>query len=864
MAAVPAAPAGPRSFVIGSDPSCDLVVDRPTVSARHCRLSWRDGGWWLEDLQSANGTWGDGESIVEPTRVERGDRITLGAQVHLPWPEHIPAESGGVITIGRDPDNTVVLNYPTVSSHHARIDLSGGTGVLEDLGSTNGTAVGRPDRRIDRQTITPDDVVFFGSLRISAARLLRGRLALGEGAQTTVALSGSTLVLGRDPSSDVVLDYPMVSARHAALRRSGEHWVLRDLGSTNGTFVNGGRATGPVTVAVGDAIGLGSYTLRLTAPDRLEQQDHRRNLTISAVGISVDVPARRLLDDVSLTLYPSELVGLMGPSGGGKTTLMNVLNGYTRPSAGRVLFNGLDLADSYGQFRQHIGYVPQDDIMHRELTVRQALYYNARLRLPREMTDGEIHERISRVLEQLGLRDTEDVGIGSPEKKGISGGQRKRVNLAMELLTDPLVLFLDEPTSGLSSEDAVMVMRVLRELADEAKTILLTIHQPGLEVFRLMDNLVLLAKDPDTPTPGKLAYFGPAHPDAAHFLSPDEGPDPDPSPESILRGLKTVSAEDAAKRYAASEYQRLYVDERRRPAAPDERMGAGTGGRRGGVSQWWTLARRGLRLKLRDTWNSAILLAQAPIIALLIVLVFERELGPEATIESWGPGATVLFLLAIAALWFGCSNSAREIVGEWAIYHRERMVNLKLLSYLGSKLTILGGLCVIQCLLLLGIVHYACDLRGPWLAMFGFLVLTSWVGVALGLLLSALARTSEVAIALVPLILLPLVILGGMMHPPHKMSQPAKGLSQVMASRWAFEGLLILESEERPAPASPAGSEAAVPDMAEGFFPEGERSELQLVLGVLASMPAILIVAILVVLRSRDVHLKHAKRKQES
>src|SRR5205085_9777527 len=141
-------------------------------------------------------------------------------------------------------------------------------------------------------------------------------------------------------------------------------------------------------------------------------------------------------------------------------------------------------------------------------------YYSARLRLPRDFSDADVHRRIRTVLEQLELRGAEDVRIGSPEKKGISGGQRKRVNLAMELLTDPLVLFLDEPTSGLSSEDALMVLKVLRELADAGKTILITIHQPSLEVFRLLDNLVLVSRDAGSQDPGRLIYYGRAYPDA--------------------------------------------------------------------------------------------------------------------------------------------------------------------------------------------------------------------------------------------------------------------------------------------------------------------------------------------------------------
>lgn len=227
----------------------------------------------------------------------------------------------------------------------------------------------------------------------------------------------------------------------------------------------------------------------------------------------------------------------MGPSGAGKTTLISALNGYTPPTLGQVLFNDRDLYANYGQFQGVIGYVPQDDIMHGDLTVARALYYTARLRLPPDSSDAEIAERIKVVIEQLGLKGTENVLIGSPQKRGISGGQRKRVNLAMELLTDPAVLFLDEPTSGLSSEDTLTVMRLLRTLADEGKTILLTIHQPSLEAYRQLDNLVVVAKDPGTTDPGRLTYYGPAYPQAVQFFNPQHEEGAVLSPDEVLRSL---------------------------------------------------------------------------------------------------------------------------------------------------------------------------------------------------------------------------------------------------------------------------------------------------------------------------------------
>jgi len=787
-----------------------------------------------------------------------------------------------VIRVGRAADNDVVLDYPMISEHHARILGSGRERVIEDLGSTNGTALGSPDRKITRSPLSPTDTVYFGSYPIPASRLLGGSLSLGGNAHVTLDFRGDSMVLGRDPGCDVPLDYPMVSWRHARLERAPGGAVVEDLGSTNGTFVNGQRISGRVTVGIGDRIGLGSYLFRLASLDRLEQRDYRGNVTIEARDVGIEVPGRRLVEAASLTLYPSELVGLMGPSGAGKTTLLNALNGYVRPTSGAVLFNGLDLYANYDQFRQHIGYVPQDDIMHRDLTVRQALEYTARLRLPSDQSEEEIQKRIDRVLGELKLADAAGVRIGSAERKGISGGQRKRVNLAMELLTDPFVLFLDEPTSGLSSEDALLVMSLLRKMADDGKTILITIHQPGRQAFQKMDSVVLVARDA-TPNvapgngsspAGRVVYFGPAYPDAVHFFQTEGDKEPEPAPELLMRGLGQRTCADWVARYAASPIKRKYVDERAgtNPATPAQ-AAAPAVHRGAGVRQWWTLVCRSANLKKSDVVNTGILLAQAPIIALLVALVFGKQTRPAMTPDTWVQSstatATLLFLLVVAALWFGCSNSAREIVAEWAIYHRERMINLKIPSYVFSKLTVLGGLCVVQCALLLGIAGGIADLRGNRLQMFGVLLLASLVGVAVGLVLSALARTSEVAISLVPLVLIPMVILGGMLQPVHEIEEPIRSLTHVMPSRWAFEGLLILEGSHpdrklAPAPSPPAdpSSDPAAPpatgaappagDLDQRFF--DERSELPAVVAVLGALLAVLTCATAWLLKSRDVH----------
>ncbi len=682
------------------------------------------------------------------------------------------------------------------------------------------------------------------------------------------------LLIGRDPGCDLVLDDPMVSSRHARVSFEGRQAQVEDLRSTNGTFVHGKRLAGRATLEIGESFGIGSAVLIFEAPGKLTPRSYRGQVKIEARRLSLDIPGGRLVDDVSFTILPSEVVGLMGPSGAGKTTLMTMLNGYQPPSEGQVLFNGLDLYEHFEQFRLGIGYVPQDDIIHGELTPREALRYTARLRLPPDTRDSEIERRVDAILESLGLREVADRMIGHATRKVLSGGQRKRVNVALELVTQPWVLFLDEPTSGLSSEDALSLMRLLRQLADGGTTILLTIHQPSLEVYRLMDQLALLGKEKGSPDPARLVYFGPAFPDALLFFQPEVSPrlgqvskEAPITPEIVFEGLKRRKVAEWVGEYRSSTHFGRFVRGRSSaPGQPAAASGAAVRRRGQGLRQAWQLVQRSLLLKIKDRGTAAILLLQAPIIGLLITLVFGEQARQAVDRANWPEVAsaltTSLFLLAITALWFGCSNAAREIVSEIAIFRRERMVNLSIPSYVVSKMLVLGLISAIQCGLLLLIVDWGCGLAGDALGLFLILAGAAWVGSAAGLLVSALARSSEAAVSLIPLVLLPMVIFGGILQPLDEMKAPARALAQVMPSRWAFEGLLTLESESRPrhnevpvstrkeAPTFPFEPQAI--GIADRHFPE-PRGQWA-IRGVLGLLLATFLAAIGAVLRSRDLH----------
>jgi ABC-type multidrug transport system ATPase subunit len=770
--------------------------------------------------------------------------------------------------VGSASDCDVVVPQPGVAARHCRLLRTPRGFVVEDLGSAAGTFVNGV-RVPFRARVTPAD-----------------RITLGPSVAMPwppPAAGADVLNIGRAPDNDLVLDYPVISPYHARVVRSEGRLWIEDLSSTHGTALDDPqRKVRRAPLSGGELVYLG--WLPVPAARILAQYERAAarprpvaappaaapaEVVLRARGVGVDSARRRLLQDVSLTVFPGELVGIMGPSGAGKTTLLRALNGYARPSAGEVLYNGKNLETHYHRLSGRIGYVPQDDILHHELTVREVLTYGARLRLPTSRPAFLLEERLGEVVRQLGLQGTEGVLIGPPGQRGISGGQRKRVNLALELLTDPLVLFLDEPTSGLSSEEALSVVRLLRELADSGKTVVLTLHQPSVEAFRRLDNLALLSRDPGSTQAGRLVYYGPAYPDAVRFFTagPPAEPEPAADPNTMLRGLATRKTEDWVREYAGSPSRRDYVVERslRQPLPP---LPDGGGLAPGALRQWWTLVGRSLAMKRRGTLGTAVLLAQAPLIALLIVMVYGKQAAAPVRADNWGEVATAvaiaLFLQILTALWFGCPNAVREIVGEWAVYQRERMVGLKLGPYVASKLTVLGGVCLLQCAVLQGILHWGCGLESPWLPLFGFLALSSLAGVALGLLLSALARTSSAAVSLLPVVLLLMVILGGAMQPVHRMTGAARIVCAAIPSRWAFEGMLLLESRHQPSfqppasaiplPAGPWKGPEPEQDMAEYYFPRDEgRSSTSVSAGALGATLAVCLCALLLILRLRDV-----------
>lgn len=824
-------------WTFGRDPACDIVVSDPAVSWHHGRLVQSAGTYSIEDLNSRSGTYVRGSRIYAPVSVARGETVRLGEKATLPWPAAGPARAQ--IRIGSHPKNDVVLDVPTVSPWHARITFEAGGPVLEDLGSTQGTSIQNLGNRIRRAPLAIGDAVYFGSYRVTAEQLLKEK-RLARGATVVVpeaAASGAIpeapaplRVAGRNPQAAIPVNHASVSWKHAEVRAAGSGFEIRDAGSFHGTFVNGERISGWRPVRSSDEIVLGTVLVRLQAQGEIQILDYGNGCRLQLQKVTC-----AHLEPISFSILPAELVAIVGPSAAGKTTLLQMVSGYVQPTAGDYTINGLDFQRHRDQFRLQIGYVPQEDILHAQLTPYEALLFTAKLRT--DLSPAETEARIDRVLSDLQITDAKHKVIGSVEKKLLSGGERKRVSMALELLCSPPLLLMDEPTSGLSSEDAENVVRLVRELSTAGSTVVMTIHQPSADIFRLFDSLIVIGRD--RPQPGRCVYFGPAFPDSLEFFNlagvqQTRLRGMEPRPELLLKGMESRTAREWEATYADSSYHRSYVTGRAAdktgPATHRKRRAFGTG-----LRQVIPLLHRNILVKSRDRGQLMTFALQAPIVGILIALASGGLQEPSAhfaDFKEWrqyvGRIASTHFMLAVASVWFGCNNAAREIVGEWPIYKRERMVNLAIPAYIFSKFTVLAAVAAIQCAILLGISTLA-GLQSNLVSAWFMLTLMSLIGVASGLCISAARRTTEQAIAILPIVLLPVIMFAGGLRPLHESGDAVRAIASVMPTRWGFEANLVSEACNRtyrydpppPMPPPVTPSSCAVADI---HFPEPRTS----------------------------------------
>ena len=596
--------------------------------------------------------------------------------------------------------------------------------------------------------------------------------------------------VGRDAENDVVVDDALASRFHAELRtRPDGRRELIDLGSANGTYVNG-RAVDRAIVEELDIVSVGHHVFRLIG-DKLEEYVDTGTVTFEARNLKVRAPSGRvLLDDVTFHLERCSFLAIVGPSGAGKSTLLNALTGFRPATEGQVLYDGRDLYSEYDELRMRLGYVPQEDVLHASLTVGQALDYGMRLRFPRDVGAAERHDLIADVLAQLGIAEATDLPIHR-----LSGGQRRRVAVAMELATKPSLLFLDEPTSGLDPGNERSMMVLLRELADAGHTVIAVTH--SMQSIRLCDRLLVLA------TGGRPAYFGPPQLAPACFgcddlqevfqlLNADRDrdwsaqlpgdPDEAPPQRSSVRGARPDSeAPERPPRVRVPSRMLRHV----RTAAQR------------GTSQFALLVGRYVRVIAGDRRNAVLLVLQPLVLGLLMLAALPAgELAAPAAghVRAVPRAGLVLLVVLLGATWLGASNAVREIVRELPILQRERAAGLGVGPYIASKIAVLGTLTVVQCavMALLALTRQGSHDQGsllpsPVLEVVFAAVLAGLAGMTLGLLISALASTPDQAMTVLPVILLLelLLAMGGLF--PDVVDKPVlKQLSYGAGTQWSF------------------------------------------------------------------------------
>lgn len=587
------------------------------------------------------------------------------------------------------------------------------------------------------------------------------------------------ITIGRAPDCNQVIDHPMVSGHHAQLTMKEGGWLLEDLGSANGTFLNGERVAAPVMIGPQDRVQVGPVRFRMAADGQVETDDLRLSTRIDVQGICFDVKAGiRLIRDVSFTIQPGEFVALMGPAGAGKTTLMENMNGNMRPTVGRVLVNGIDLHLHFNAMRGHIGYVPQDDIVHRKLTVYEACYYTAKLRM-KGLSEKELHDRVVSVLTELDIVHRANVIIGGPEARVLSGGQRKRVNLAMELVTDPAILFLDEPTSGLSSSDAKSVMDVLKKLSQKGRTIILTIHQPAKEIYEMMDNALILGVG------GRLIYYGQTTGAYKRFGSGE-------SPDSLFEKLSPKGMSEAdwdlmQEQYKATPWYKEFVYDRANSADKEKlKPPKARAGRSFGFRQFFILFERLTKLYTRDIgWLIGALLG-APLLMFLLASLLDKA----------DQRHVLLFISVLLAFFFGIFPAIEMMHSERTIYNRERMVNLKIPSYVFSKLLFLLAFGLLQAASITAILFFYNKVDGAFMPTFVTLLSVQAGGVTAGLFFSTLAKSSKLALLLMlGWLVLMLAFSGFVIKLPTLRDQGSEWILGPSAMRWGLGGLMEIVTD---------------------------------------------------------------------
>jgi ABC-type multidrug transport system ATPase subunit len=508
------------------------------------------------------------------------------------------------------------------------------------------------------------------------------------------------------------------------------------------------------------------------------------------------------MHDLSFTLRNGELLAIMGGSGTGKTTLLSLLNGTLKPKSGSIAINGHDISEP--DAKALIGFVPQDDLLIEELTVYQNLWFTAKLCFE-GMSEEDLDKRVMKTLKDLGLDAAKNLKVGSAINKFISGGQRKRLNIALELIREPAVLFLDEPTSGLSSADTEKVINLLKEQTQKGKLIIVNIHQPSSDVYKLFDRLWLLDKGGYPVFDGNpidaITYFKTAadYADADTSACPTCG---NVNPEIVLniideKALNNNGEISDERKMSPQEWHELYLKNRAELPAPEIKDVPHSDQKKpNAFKQFLIFLRRNFRTKITNVQYLCITLLEAPLLAVVCALL-TRYAPPEGyTVMDNKNLVSYFFMAVIVATFIGMSGSAEEIIKDRALLKRESFLNLSYGSYISSKIVYMAGVSLLQTLLFILIGNYIMGLHGLFLTWWIILFVTALLSSLMGLLLSQCLNSVVAIYITIPILLIPQILLCGLVVSfsdlaPKSTTGNVPLIGEIIPTRWAYEALAV-------------------------------------------------------------------------
>jgi ABC-type multidrug transport system ATPase subunit len=787
-----------QSYTIGRDPQADFPFDDARVSWRHATVSFNGATWQLEDHGSTNGTWLAGQrtlhtqllpgTLLNLGNAENGPRLAFSAPAAQPVAQPVGQHMAPPVAqppvheaeTHRHTPPAQPVGYPPQQGYPQHGGIPQQQGYQQQAGYPGYPAQqqGYPQQAaIPQQQQQPYQAVHkdYGH-------------GVGGGPVGYISERNPTMIrnltaqmrivrIGRALDNDIVVSDLQVSRHHAELRQLADgRYEIVDLGSHNGIYVNGQPAQRQL-LGPQDRLTVGHSSFQLVG-DQLQEFIDNGPVSFAAHHLTVEVEHKGgkkvLLNDVSFGVPEKSLVAVIGPSGSGKSTLLRALTGYRPADRGEVLYDGRNLYKQFAELRQRIGLVPQSEILHKELTVRTGLKYAARLRFPGDTDPSERERRIDEVLYELRLDKRADNRITA-----LSGGQQKRVSVALELLTKPSLIFLDEPTSGLDPGMDREVMQMLRSLADDGRTILVVTH--SVAELALCDRLLVMAPG------GSVAYFGPPD-EALHFFGYETWAD-------VFQAFENYPDHDWAGRYKGSVHYQQYSAEvdavavqhapvNQQPVLPPKPQSWG--------SQLWTLIRRYLSVIGSDRGFmalSVLLPAVLGVVSTVVPATYGLRANP--THGSNNAAGTIMLVLAIGACFSGAANSVRELIKERAIYERERATGLSRSAYLMSKVIVLGFFSLLQGAIIAGVGFSTRKLPTDGLIFSGApavemaigIILLSFTSMMFGLVISALVKTAEKTMPLLVMFAIIQVVFTGCLFQLFDKAGLAQ-LSWIMPARW--------------------------------------------------------------------------------